>query len=174
MSPKRIHIISAVCILAALGLAFLFGKFSNPAKVVTEVQTVTVEKVVEKVVEKRVEVAAAARVVYIDRVIEKDGTVKEHIEAREETKTETREEKHAEKEATKEDERKSITVKENHATARVSLLAGVDFAPAWQPIPNAGPLTLGVHVEYRVAGPVNVGAWGLLTGAVGVSVGVEF
>mgnify|MGYP001596944308 CR=1 FL=1 len=155
-----------LALVGVVVLAFLFGKFSTPAKVVTEVQTVTVERVVEKMVE----VKAAAKVVYIDRVITKDGEVRERIVEREVTKIERKEDR----EATKEEERKAITIKENHATARVSLLVGADFAPAWQPIPNGGPLTVGVHAEFRVMGPVTVGVWGLHTGAVGGSIGLEF
>ena len=159
-----------LALVAVVVLAFLFGKFSNPAKVVTEIKTVTVEKVVEKVI--TLEVEAKEKVVYIDRIIERDGRVIEKIVEREVSKKET--EKVAEREATKEEERKSVTIKENHATARLSLLAGVDLAPAWQPIPGAGILTLGIHAEFRVIGPVSVGVWALHTGAAGASVGVEF
>lgn len=159
-----------LALVAVVVLAFLFGKFSNPAKVVTEIKTVTVEKVVEKVI--TLEVEAKTKVVYIDRVIEKDGRIIEKIVEREVSKKET--EKKEDRVATKEEERKSVTVTTAHATARVSLLAGVDFAPAWQPIPNAGILTLGIHAEFRVIGPVSVGVWALHTGAAGASVGVEF
>lgn len=161
-------------------LAFVAGKFASPAKVVTEVQERVVEKVVEKKVEviKEVEVKAAAKVVYIDRVIERDGTVREHVEEREATKTETTREteRTAEREATKEAERKSVTIQESHATARISLLAGVDLSPAWQPIPNGGILALGIHAEFRpiTALPLTLGVWGLHTGAFGASAGFEF
>lgn len=49
----------------------------------------------------------------------------------------------------------------------VSALAGVDVTSKFAPV-------YGVHVTKQVLGPVTVGAYGLTTGIVGVSLGVTF
>lgn len=159
----------------ALVLAFSAGRFSKPSEVIEAhvFHTVTVEKVVEKVVEKRIEVAAKARV--ITRTVTVQGEVHEVIVEREVTRAEA--EKHVERETDKaiDTSGKTETITKNDAPRlTVMVLAGVDLNPAWQPIPSAGPLALGLAVNYRIAGPLVVGAWGVHTGAFGVGVGAQF
>ncbi len=168
MNPwtKRGLVVGAV--LAALAGAYGAGRFAAPTKVVTKTEVVTKEVIKE--------VKAETKVIYrdrvVDRVITKDGTVTEHIV-------------YKSAEATKEVDRTSDAKSSDTKTEKVtitdaprltvSVLAGVDLKPAWQPLgPSAGPLALGLSVQYRVAGPIVVGAWGLHTGAFGASLGIQF
>lgn len=171
--------------VAALGLAgglFFVGRYTAPAveRVKIEEKIVYQDREVEKVVvvEKRVEVKGETRVVVRDRVVTPDGTVREHEEERTDTKTDTRTDTKENREIVREvrvvEERLVEKVIDRRADWRAGALVGIDLNPAWQPIPNAGPLTLGAHVEYRILGPVWVGAWGLHTGVAGASLGFEF
>lgn len=160
-----------VALVAVAVLAFGAGRYATPTKVVTK--TETVEHVVEYVVEKVVEVKAKAQVVYVDRVITKEGEVHERIV----TKTVEREATKTDREADKEvktDTKTAKTVISDAPRLTVMVLAGVDLSPAWQPITGAGPLALGVAVSYRIAGPLTVGVWGVHTGAFGVGLGAQF
>ncbi len=161
--------------LAALVGAFAAGRFAAPTKV--EIRTQVVEKIVTRDVIKEVvkEVKGKDTVQVVTRVITKEGEVRERIVTREVVKTV----KEAVTDATHEgSEDRSISTSKVTLTdaprLSVSLLAGVDFNPAWQPIPRAGPLALGLSVNYRIAGPFTVGAFGLHTGVVGISLGMTF
>jgi hypothetical protein len=57
---------------------------------------------------------------------------------------------------------------------RAGALVGLDVSRASLVPPSPGPLVFGAHVERRIAGPVWVGAWGVTSGAVGLSLAVEF
>lgn len=148
-------------------LCFGAGRFAAPTKVQTVVKTETVEKIVEK----KVEVAAKTKVVYVDRVITKEGEVRERIVEREVEKSRTDTDRTNDRTDTTES---SKTVESDAPRLNVSVLAGVDLNPKWQPIEGAGPLSLGLSVNYRIAGPLTVGAWGLHTGVFGISLGATF
>lgn len=165
-------------VLLAIALAFGCGRYSKPAEVIETAETDAVEHTVTvtKVVHVTHTVQAQAKVVYIDRYVAPNGAVSERIEEKTDTHTDTTavsqndarivDDKHVTEKTTK--------VTDDRARVHLSLLVGAQFSPAWQPIPNAGPLAIGVHVEARVIGPVWVGAWALHTGAVGGSIGAEF
>lgn len=168
--------------LALIIAAFAVGRFT-----VSPVETLKIEEKIvyqdrevikEVLVEKKVEVKGETRVVVRDRYVYPDGTIHEHEEEKHDTKTDTRTDTEKVKEVIKEvkviEERIVEKIIDARPHWRASLLAGADINPAWQPIPGAGPLTLGAHVEYRPAGPFWVGAFALHTGVIGASVGVEF
>jgi hypothetical protein len=167
---KRLALYVAGGVLS-LALAFSAGRYSLAPKIETREVVRTEFKTVEKVI--TVEVASKDKVVYIDRVITKEGEIREKIVEKTVEKRDTKVEKDTKEEAKiATDTKKTVTT--DAPRLSVSILAGVDLNPAWQPIPNAGPLALGIAVQYRIAGPLTVGAFGLHTGVFGVSVGANF
>lgn len=168
-----------IAAVVALVLAFGAGRFATPTKVITktEVQTKVVTQVQTVEVEKRVEVAAKAQVVYVDRIIEKDGTIHEHSVTKSEETSKTTDntaEKTTAKQDATTDTKTEKTVLHDAPRFTVSLLSGVQLKPSINLIPNAGPFTLGLAFQYRIAGPLQVGIFGLTTGAFGVSLGATF
>lgn len=162
--------------LLSLAAAFSAGRFTAP--VVTE--TRDVERVVyqDKVVEvvKTVEVKAKAetKTVYVDRVVTKEGEVRERIIERVATKEETERESDARRDAARVVERervidKTVTLR---ADWRVSIQAGAALQdPALR---LTGPLVLGVQVDRRILGGMSLGVWGNTYGAAGVALSLEF
>lgn len=160
--------------VVAVCAAFAIGRFSQEAKVEEKIvyQDREVVKTVE--VEKRVLVKGETRVVIRDRYIRSDGSVSEHEEERADTHTDDRTDRTGTSETTRVETRTVDKVVTLQPSWSVGVLVGADLNPAWQPITGAGPLALGVSVTYRVAGPFTVGAWGVHTGAFGVSLGAQF
>ncbi len=178
MNPIKKWAIIVGCAAAALALAFGCGRYSKPAEVIETAETDAIVHTVTvtKLLQVTHTVTAEAKVVYIDRTITKDGAVHEIITERTDTKTDKTNDarRDSSTDAASNVTTKTSKVTDDRARVHLSLLVGAQFNPAWQPIPNVGPLALGVHVEGRIIGPVWVGAWALHTGAVGGSVGFEF
>lgn len=159
----------------ALVVAYGAGRFAGPTKV--HVVTVVDTQVVH--------VAGKERVVYRNRSTAVDKTTVK-VTAPDGTVTETITDK------TKRVAASSEAAKETSSTASMSsaktekltvtdaprltvgVLVGYQHAPGVQLIPNAGPLAVGLFVNYRVAGPVVVGAAATTTGLVAGQVGVQF
>lgn len=171
-----------VLAVGLIAVAFFAGRYTVPVKETVKVEEKIVyqdrEVIKEVVVEKKVISKGETRVVVRDRFVYPDGSIHEHEEEKTDTKTDTKTDKDARVEVVKEvrvvEERVVEKIIDRRPQWRASLLVGADFNPAWQPIPGAGSLTLGAHLEFRPIGPVWVGVWGLHTGAVGGSIGVEF
>lgn len=168
-----------IAVLVALVVAFGAGRFAAPTKTITktEVQTKVVTQVQTVEVEKRVEVAAKAQIVYVDRVITKEGTITEHIvtktvetDKKSDVKAETEQAKTA---VTTDTKTEKVTITDAPRFT-VSVLAGAQLKPSINLIPNAGSFSVGLAFQYRIAGPLQVGVFGLTTGAFGASVGVTF
>jgi hypothetical protein len=163
-----------IAVIVILILAFLGGRYTTPTKVVETERIVYQEKIVEKIVEKKVEVAAKTKVVYRTTTITKEGETKivevEKTEKKTEKKTDS--ETNKDKEIVKEDTRTKLT-EYARPQWKVGALVGYDFSPV-KPLDFAHGLTLGAHVERRLAGPIWVGVWAFHTGAVGASLSVEF
>jgi len=179
MSVWKKRLMVALGALAALVLAFSAGRFAAPSKIITatQIRFVTRTETVTKTVEVEKHTEAKAQVVYVDRVIYKDGTVHEKTETRtvETEKTDAKTDSTADAKTDSTADTKTTQVITNDAPRlTVMVLAGADLKPIWQPIPNAGPLALGLAVNYRIAGPLVIGAWGVHTGAFGVAVGAQF
>lgn len=164
-----------IAVAVALVAAFGAGRFASPTKVHV-VQVATYHAVT---VQGNERVVFKDRIVQVDRVIVRtvapDGTVTETI-----TDKSKRESKSA-------DAAKSVTLAavdssvktektETHDAPRftVSLLGGYQFKSQFNLIPNAGPWALGLQLQYRIAGPLQVGVWGLTTGTVGLNLGLTF
>lgn len=160
----------ALAVFVAVFLAFAVGRFATPAKVVVQTKTQTVEKIVQA----KAEVRTETQVVYRDRTVvtHKDGTVEHrNIEQTSNGQVDT---KHESAEKVVYRDRELLRVVESPKPQwRVGVLAGVDILHLGRP-QLFGPVALGAHVERRIAGPVWLGAFGLSSGAAGVSVSVEF
>lgn len=171
-----------ILVVALIVGAYFGGRYSVPVverlKVEEKIVYQDREVIKEVIVERKVVTKGETRVVVRDRYVYPDGSIHEHEEEKTDTKTDEKTDKDTKTEVVKEvrvvEERIVEKVIDRRPQWRASLLVGADFGPAWQPIPNAGALTLGAHVEFRPLGPVWVGVWGLHTGAVGGSIGVEF
>lgn len=182
-SLKKVAISAAVVLLVAVG-GFSAGRFSAPLKVETkEVEKVVykdkiVEKVVEKVVMVEVKAKAETKIVYVDRVITKEGEVRERIVERtgttENTNTNTNVAVTDDTNRTSEGSKtveviKTVTLQPNW---RVGILVGASLKDPF--IPIAGPLVLGAQVEHRIFGGLSGGLWINTVGAAGAVVSMEF
>lgn len=164
-----------IACVAALVLAYGAGRFAGPTKV--HVVTVVDTQVVT--------VAGKERVVYKNRSTQVDKTTVK-VTAPDGTVTETITDK------TKRVAASSEAAKETSSTAAsssaktekltvsdaprltVGVLVGYQHQPSVQLIPNAGPLSVGAFVNYRIAGPVTVGVQATTTGAVHGVVAAQF
>lgn len=181
---RRNAAIGAGAVLVLLVAAFFAGRFAGPEKVVEK----AVEKVVTKVeyqdrvVEKIVTVKEAAkteqRVVYVDRVITKEGEVRERIVEKTvevERKTENTEGNKTEATTARED-KAAEKVTEKSVTARPDWRVGLLLGAQWPKplLPIYGPLVLGAYGERRIIGGFSLGLWVNTGGAAGVSASMEF
>jgi hypothetical protein len=175
-SPWKRRAVIAAAVLLALAAAFVGGRFSAPLQVKT-IDTVRVEyrdRVVETV--KTVEVMAKAetKIVYRDRVITKDGTITEH----ETERTATREDSVKNDQTEKTEEHAGVTERtvEKTVTLRPSWRVGLQVGASLRApfVPIAGPLVLGLQVDYRLVGGLTAGLWLNTYGAAGVGVSFEF
>lgn len=168
--------LTAIAVLLVTVGAFSAGRFTAPL----QVQTRDVEHVVyrDRVVERTVTVAAEAkteqRVVYVDRVITKEGEIREHVVERTATKDDTV----TQVDAAKVEVREVEKVVEHTTTVtlrpdwRVAVLAGASLKPP--ALPLAGPLVLGVEADRRIVGGLSAGLWVSTSGAAGAAVSFEF
>lgn len=184
--------IAAGVALALVALAYLAGRRSAPAKVVTrdvvrtEVQTrdVVHTQVVHDVQTVH-DVQVQTRTVTVTRWAKApDGTVTVTQEARQDEQ----EDRHATKAAeTKEQaaretdahqvaqETRTVTVTAGRPQWSVTALAGASLGSPPRLIPGLpGPLVAGVVLERRILGPVSAGLWATSSGAGGVSVRLEW
>jgi len=138
--------------LTAIGLSFGVGRFSKPAVVKIE----TVEVIKTQVVKE----AAKEKIVTVEKIVYKDGTVKET------TKTEDRED-------TKESSNTESTKVANSETIRdagisLNMLAIVDATNI------QGNREYGVFVSKRVFSNVSVGVMATTDKKLGLSLGLSF
>lgn len=149
MTPKSIFILCCI----ALGIAFAAGRYSASGSIIktTEQTTTDTTKQVDRDTHKDT-----------TTVVEEDGTGKKKTTTivKEDTTTRSKTD-----EVTK-DDKSSVTTPVKRNTLNVSALASVD-------IKNFVPV-YGLSVTKEVLGPITVGAFGLTSGVVGVSVGLDF
>ena len=149
-------IIGCVLIL----LAFAFGRFTAPEKVVTETKIVEVEKKTE---DKKTDKQKHKKITRTT-VIKPDGTqiITEVITDDVESKTETTK--------TEESSKSSGTLKEvtkDKQKITVAALGGINYSGA--PVPVYGGI-----ISKPILGPIAVGVWGLTDKTFGASLGVSF
>lgn len=178
-----------ICLLGALllGGAYLAGRYTTPTKVV--------EKTVEKIQYKdRIVTKTEIQKVYVqvqdkDRhketttVKTPDGTTTTRVVEDEKTKVTTKDKEQEIKYVDRIQTVDRIVEKEKIVTMakpnwRMGILAGVDVMTALgrttQPIPQLGPVTLGLQAERRIVGPFFLGVWGLTSGQVGLNAAIEW
>ncbi len=139
-----------ISILALLA-AFACGKYSSTSKPNTVTKTETDTNLKEN------ENKATHEVIVTSK--SPDGTVKTTTTI--DTNTHLNETK-------KTDTNTEVTVTQQTAKINVSILGGYDFTKSGSP-----PL-YGLSVNKEFAGPFTVGAWGLTSGVVGLSLGFNF
>lgn len=171
----------AILLLLAVAL-FLGGRCSRTP------ETKTVEKVVvqykDRVVTQTVqsEAKTQVRVVYRDRIVirKPDGEIVTHNVV----KTEQGQSDRVVNATTKTSTNVAATSQVGTSVPaaktavdrprwHVNLLAGVEATALSKP-QLLGPIALGAQVEYRLIGPLWIGAFGITSGSAGISLGVEF
>jgi hypothetical protein len=178
MDLRPIHwALVGLTILLLVGAGYSLGRYAAPARVVEKVRTVEVEKVVTKEVVKVERVEAKARTVFVHehKTIKPDGTTvvdrteREHENTKTETAAAVVTEKTEARESTKlkDVEVRSRSPPDWHLSFLAGLRAGSVLQGQLSPV-------YGAHVQRRLIGPFSVGAWGLSTGAAGVSLSLEF
>ncbi len=160
--------VRAPLVIALVVAAFFAGKFTTPVEI-QEVHTTEV-KWKEKITKTDHTTKVKTKIVYVDRVISPDGTVKEKSETREVDTSVADSSLHIDRSGLLLDSAKKTTT--SQSKWRVGVLVGASLtAPA---IPITGPLVLGAHGEMRVFGGLWVGGWGITSGAAGLSASGEF
>lgn len=154
---NRTKIIIAVIALAA---SFLAGKYTTPAKVVTEIKTVEVEKKVEQ---KDVEKEKHKKTVIVKN---KDGssttTITDDSASTDRSKT-------TDDVAKRTDEKKEVT--RDGALTSISILAGLQVP--FDPSTTLSQIKYGIHVHKEILGPITVGAFGFTDRTFGLSMGLN-
>lgn len=168
-----------VALVATYGAGRFGGAKHEEIKASIDLQEHIVYK--DRVVEVKTETKAQdkVQVVYVDRVVQPDGTIHEKSETRTETATEVKKADVKQETATKtEDVKEAIKTDKIVSTDAprftVSLLGGYQFRSQVNLIPNVDGFALGAQFQYRVIGPVQIGLFGMTTGIVGVSLGLTF
>lgn len=172
----RTKVLTALGALILLAGAFSAGRFTAPLKTETkEVERVVYkDKLVEVVKTVEVKAKEKTRIVYRDRVVTPDGTVTEREVEKTDTKSGTETRNDGERFETHDGEgtRELVSTVTLRPNWRVGLLAGASLT---QPLVTiAGPLVLGVSVEYRIVGGLSAGLWINTVGAAGLSLSLEF
>lgn len=167
-------------VLIALIVGVAAGRYATPEKVIKEKEFVIVEKEVEKIVkvmvkeeQKKTETKKSKTT---KKVTKPDGTVTEETKETEEDLTfaETKEKEENSKESSNE---KSLSGKTNKETKfntnklSVSALAGIATKKEWYKSPD---FIYGAHAKYNFLGPISVGAFGMSSNEVGISIGIDF
>lgn len=172
---KRRLLIAAAVVLALLG-AFVGGRFSGPREVQTIdfAHVVFQDRIVEKVKTVEVKAEAQTKIVYRDRVVTKDGTVTEHTVEKTDTK---RDDVTRSTDSKTTDEKSDSTVTHQQTVTLqpkwgLGVLLGASYPKPL--IPIAGPLVIGLEVDYRIIGGLSAGLWLNTFGAGGIALRFEF
>lgn len=154
-------------VIALVVGAFFAGKFTAPIEV-QEVRSVEV-RWKEKTSKTARAATAKTKIVYVDRIVLPNGTVKEKSETRETEATLIDATSLTERSGLARETAKTITI--SKPGWRVGVLVGASATPPVLPL--SGPLVLGVQAEVRLVGGLWLGAWGLTSGAAGGSLSLE-
>lgn len=165
MTPKR-WLIFVLSLVGVAATSFAFGRGTRPEPEVREVvRTEWRDRVITRTVVQREE--AKTRVVYRDRVMSPDGTVREREVEREDTKVAERTDAKTDTTTEGKGER-VVTVTPRAPDWKAGFLVG---APVL-----SSPLipVIGLHAERRILGPLWAGVWVLQPGSLGLSLSMEF
>jgi uncharacterized protein YchJ len=163
---------AAIATVLLLGIGYLSGKYTTPAKVVTKIE----EKIVEKeVVKTKVDTSVREkknREYIIVETTSPDGTIRRERRFIDKGETTTDTSKVNVSTTERDTELKSSTETVNSKNLwNVSALATMshtdsDFL--------RGNISYGAHVQRQILGPISVGAFGLTNKTYGLSLGVSF
>ncbi len=140
---------SDIIVIIFMASGSIAGFFIGRESVPPEIKTIEVIRTVEVEVEKHRET---------------NETVVKHPDGSETTTRRTTEDTSKHKTDKKEESTQTVSTSRPY---HVSALAGVSVQDLKSPV-------YGIHVSKDFIGPVNLGAWGLTDGSVGVSIGVSF
>lgn len=186
IKKHRITIIVAiVSVIVGVG----FGRYATPEKVVTKIEEVEVERVVlveKKVfVKEEVKKTAKRQNTKTLKTTKPDGTIIEETVTSSEdiTFADSKSKEGSEKSLQTENTKKSQESKQTDFDTKrlkVSALVGVQIKDSsnkplgvLHDIRNPDPV-FGIHASYNFFGPISVGAFGLTSRELGVSIGFEF
>lgn len=151
--------------VAALVVAFVSGRYSVPTKVEMRTEFLTLTQVVRSVHVRQVTDTKWKTVV----VTKPDGSSVATTEATTHTDTSTKENENSSKVAASTVATKTETKLPDW---QISALVGADLSKALNGSGTLAP-TFGIHVQRRVLGPVTLGVFGLSSGVVGLSAGLQ-
>lgn len=181
---RRNVVIGGAVVLALLIGAFFAGRFSGPEKTVEVEKEKVVTKVEwkEKVVEKVVTVTEKAKtenkIVYVDRVITREGEIREKIVERVVEVEKERSDTEANKDKDSSTDTSSVVNKETEKSVtlrpdwRVGVMVGAQHPQPFLPV--YGPLVLGAYGERRIIGGFSMGVWFQTGIGGGVTASMEF
>lgn len=164
-----------IAVVVALVAAFGAGRFATPSKV----HVVSVVSYKVTTVQGKTETKFKDRVKFVDRVVTEttnpDGTKVKTTTDKSKVTTATASNKNETNATSVESSAKTekITIAD-HPRFTVSLLGGYQLDARVNLIPGAGGWSVGLAFQYRVAGPLQVGVFGLSTGVFGLSLGLSF
>lgn len=153
-------------VVLALGAAFIGGRYSAPVTVETHVE------VQERVREVRTTVIARVVDTKIRRVIVAAPDGSSRTEEAIETHSDERSHEVAENEKSTKTDSATKTVTAQPKLS-LSILAGLTVPNSSNHFSALTP-TYGAHAQYRLLGPLTVGAWFTTVGSIGLSAGVQF
>lgn len=164
-----------IAFVVLLAAAFGAGRFATPSKV----HVATVVQYKYETVQGKTEIKYKDRVKFVDRVVTEtilpDGT---------KTKVTTDKSKVTDASVSGKTEITSTSVENSAKTEKttltdhprftVSLLGGYQLDGRLNLIPGAGPWSVGLAFQFRVAGPLQVSVFGYTTGLFGLGLGLTF
>jgi hypothetical protein len=155
---------SVIVVTLLLAVSFALGRYTVPAKTVVEEKLVYVEK---KEKTKEVETEKKKNVVTVKvEETKPDGT--KTVTTRTEEKTDTTKFTNTKESTHKQLTQESSKTTDSRDRVTISALLGIS-------IPTAIDVPIyGASVSKPIVGPIALGVWGLSSGTVGVSVGLQF
>ncbi len=162
----------AAAIVLALALGVVAGRYTLPEKIVTKTETVVVEKEVIKTKEVVTKDTNKDREMIVTEVISPDGTRKitKHYINRD-TIREDATRTNTTTNTSNTSSRTEITVDNGKADWNVSVLATTSHTDSDL---LKGSMSYGVHVQRRIIGPFQLGAFGITNKTYGLSLGASF
>lgn len=141
--------------LLLIGLGFGIGKFSQPAKVITKVETKEVIKIVENKQERK------NVVVVSDKTTKPDGTVIEHTKTEDKTETDTK----TVVDSSKQTKIESTQIRDSGLSIQALAITKLD---------DFNNREYGVLVKKRIVGNISASALATHKGTFGIAVGLDF
>jgi hypothetical protein len=150
-----------VAVIVSLAVAFGFGRWSAPQKIVTETKVV-IQKDATKETQSDQDKHSETNTVQVKKP---DGTIITKTTTKTDTDTKRKTEQET-KTDQKSDTRTEITKSSSPVT--INALAGVNVTSL------TGGLIYGLSISRPILGPITIGAWGMTNKTGGFSLGIQF